>query len=217
MNRSLIVTLLMVAAPALATGQAARNAHEAVVDNRQVALDRAQLERDAVEMTEFKKLVRGLEDAHEDRMVKRYREANARVHAAMQREIEQARRKTAQAGHEVRQDRREWRGERVEADVTGDPRDYGQAIDDRHDLRDDRRDRRARADVLRDMERVAQEAASLENDLVPGRREKIARNEALAREFLSLMQEDAAATAGELSEDRRERREDRRERRTDRR
>ncbi len=217
MKRALTIALVIFGAPSLAGAQAARNAREAVVDNRQIALDKAQLQRDAVEVADFEKLVRALEDAREDRMVKRYRDANARVRAAMQREIEQSRRKVGQAGREVRQDRREWRGERMEANATGDPRDHAQAMDDRHDLRDDRRDRRSSADRLREMERIAAEAAALADDLAPGRHEKIDRNQALAGEFLSLMREDAAATTAELSEDRRERREDRRERRTDRR
>lgn len=215
MKRSLSVALLLIAP--LAFAQAPRNAHEAVVDNRQIAVDKAQLGRDANEVAEFEQLVRALADAREDRMVKRYRDTNTRVHAAMEREITQARRKVGQDGHEVRQDRREWKGERVEANVTGNPRDFAQAVDDRHDLRDDRRDRRSSADRLRDMERILAESTTLADGLAPGRREKIDRNQTLAREFLSVMQEDVAATKVELSEDHRERREDRRERRTDRR
>ena len=215
MKRSLSIGLLLIAP--LAFAQAPRNAHEAAVDNRQIAVDKAQLERDATEVGEFDQLVRALADAREDRMVKRYRDANARLQAAMEREIAQARRKVGQDGHEVGQDRREWRGEHVEANVTGNPRDYAQAVDDRHDLRDDRRDRRSSAERLQAMERIAAEATALAGDLAPGRREKIDRNQALAREFLSVMQEDLAATKVELSEDHRERREDRRERRTDRR
>jgi hypothetical protein len=217
MRRLITIGIVLLAWPAVAGTQATRNAREAVADNRQIVAGRAQLQRDSRELAEFEGFVRSLEDAREDRMAKRYRDANTLIRTAMKREIEQARKKAGQAKHEVRQDRSEYRGERMEAHAGGVGRDFVQAADDRRDLRDDRRDWRARAEVLRDMERVASQASALDDEIAPGKREALSRNDGLAHEFLSLMREDWARTQSELGEDRRERGEDRRERRDDRR
>jgi hypothetical protein len=215
MRRLIIIGIVLSMWPAVASTQTARNTREAATDNRQIVAGRAQLQRDSRELSEFEGLVRSLEDARQDRMAKRYRDANALIRVAMKREIEQARKKASQSKGEVRQSRREASGERMEANANGNARDFAQAIDDRRDLRDDRRDWRARAEVLRDMERVASQASALDDEIAPGKRDALARNDGLAHEFLSLMREDWARTQSELGEDRAERREDRRERRTD--
>jgi hypothetical protein len=215
MRRLITIGIVLSVWPVVASPQTARNKSEAATDNRQIVAGRAQLQRDSRELAEFEGFVRSLEDAREDRMAKRYNDANAHIRLAMKREIEQARKKAAQSKGEVRQSRRESKGEKMEANTTGNSRDFAQAIDDKRDLRDDRRDWRARADVLRDMERVAQQSTALDADIVPGKRDALVRNDGLAHEFLSLMREDWARTQAELGEDRRERREDRRERRTD--
>lgn len=214
MKRHLLTATLLLLAPALVNAQAARNAHEAAIDNRQIMTDKAQLDRDVAEIAAFETAL-GRLDAGGTTV--QYVDASRNIRAAMAREVEQARRKVGQATHEVNQSRREARGEQVEANVTGAPRNDAQAADDRHDKRDDRRDRRGRAELLQDMERVAAQAASLQTAIARGDPNAMRSNTALAREFLLLMKEDVAQTRNELGEDRGERREDRRERRTDRR
>jgi hypothetical protein len=207
--------LLCFATPVFATAQSGRNAREAVNDHRQIALDRAWSLRDASELTEFETLVSTLHDANEDRMVRRYREINARLQTAMDREISQTHVKRGQAANEQRKSRRELRGERMEAGQTGDPRDQLGVADDRRDLNDDRRDRRSTASRGEEMARLGTLAGSLQNDVARGDRAAMERNLKIATEFLALMRADAEANWKERAEDRRELREDRRERRTD--
>jgi hypothetical protein len=211
------LTLCFSLLPALAAAQAARNAHEAAVDNRQIAVDKVKIDRDSQELREFENLLSRLDDAREDRMVTRYQETNSAIHAAMQREMTQARRSVEQAAHEVRQSRREAAGEHQEAAMTGSPRDQWQAADDRHDLRDDRRDRNSQSTRFEEMKRLSALSAGLENDIRRGDRKAMQKNVDLARQFADVMRADLTANGRELVEDRGERREDRRERRTDRR
>jgi len=219
MPRSVTTMFVLLALPAtaLATAQPARNAAEARSDHRQIAVDRAQGGRDALELSEFEQTVATLRDAFEDRMTGRYREINARLQAAMTREVEQARVKLAQAGNETRKSRWEAHGERMEAGMTGNPRDVAQTVDDRHDVNDDRRDRRAIVVRGDEMARIGSLSGALQNEIERGDRTAMARNVELASQFLALLRADAAANTAEWSEDHRELREDRRERRTDRR
>jgi len=219
MERRFVFTLVLAvcAAPAAAGKDPVRNAREATVDNRQIALDRAEWSRDATEVAEFESWVVDLADACRDRMAGRYQGVNARVRSAMEREIVQVGAKRGQAGRESRQSRREARDARMEAGATGSGVDQLQAIDVGHDRRDDRGDVRSAADRSREMKRVGGLSAALANDIARGNRSAMEKNLELAREFLSLMREDVGATTVELREDKVERREDRRERRTDRR
>ena len=214
MRRHLLTAIVLLAVPVLAGAQAPRNAHEAAVDNRQIALDKTQLDRDIAEVAAFETLLGRLD---QNGPTVRYVEASHEVRAAMAREIEQARRKAGQDAHEVNQSRREARGEQIEASVSAAPRNVAQAVDDRHDKRDDRRDRHESVTRLQQMERLASQSSALQTALARGDVNAMRSNTTLAREFLSLMRDDVAETRVELSEDRGERREDRRERRSDRR
>jgi hypothetical protein len=114
------------------------NNREIRADRRQLAADVDWNERDAREVAEFERFLGSLRDAGRDRMTGRYREVNTRVQTAMTREIEQAQVKSAQAAHDANLSRREWRGERMDASVSGEAYDVLQARDDRRDLRDKR-------------------------------------------------------------------------------
>ncbi|HET6462648.1 MAG TPA: hypothetical protein VFH33_02515 [Candidatus Krumholzibacteria bacterium] len=212
------VLVLLLAMPALsfANSDPVRNTVERRQDHRQLAVDRTWAERDAQELREFEAMAASLKDAMQDRMAGRYREVNTRLLEAMDREIQQSGVKADQAAHEAGL-WREFRNERMEASTSGGGRDFLQAMDDRHDLRDDRRDRDNA--VLRhdDMIRIGTMAGALRNDVERGDRMAMKRNITLAEDFLKVMRRDVASTRAERAEDRVELREDRRETRTDRR
>jgi hypothetical protein len=172
---------------------------------------------DAREVGEFQRLLVDFDTAREAGAVDTYLRINTSIRAAMRREIEQARAGTRQASREVGQSRREHRGERQEANVTGSARDYHQLRDDRRDLRDDRRDRDAAKSRADRMDAILSRSDALQPAVRDGNLDAIAENRRLMGEFLEVMHSELAATRTELGEDRRERREDRRERRTDRR
>lgn len=207
------VLVLLLAMPAASfANDPARNTAERRQDHRQLAVDRGWLERDARELSEFEHMTAALEDANRDRMAARYRDVNASLQQAMDREIDQAAVKSAQAAHEARLSRREARNERMEASTTGTGRDALQALDDGHDRKDD-------AAITRHNElvRIGTLSGALQNAIERGDRGAMKRNVVLTEQFLSVMRRDLAATQNERSEDRAELREDRRETRTDRR
>jgi hypothetical protein len=214
---TVLVLLLALPAPAFANTDPTRNYREARADHRELAVDRAWNERDTREVAEFERLAVALRDAGRDRMTRRYREVNARLQEAMAREIGQAQVKSAQAAHEARLSNREWRAERMEASFSGESYDMLQSHDDRHDVRDDARDRDNSLARYEEMARIGTMSTALQNPIDRGDRAAMKRNVALAENFLTLMRRDLAASRAEASEDRGELREDRRERRTDRR
>jgi hypothetical protein len=211
------VLLLAIPPAAFANAQPTRDVREARSDHHRLALDAEWNERDAREVADFERLTMALRDAGRDRMTGRYREVNARVQAAMTREIEQAQVRSAQAEHEARQSQREARGERMEASASGETHDLLQASDDRRDARDDARDRDHALARYREMARIGTMSTALQNEIDGGSRAAMRRNVELAEGFLALMRRDLAAARTESLEDRTELREDRRERRTDRR
>jgi hypothetical protein len=151
-----------------------------------------------------------LRDAMQDRMAARYRDVNEDVLRAMDREIEQAAVKADQAAHETRLSRREARRSTMQASA-GDV-STAQAVDDRHDLRDDRRDRDTAFVRHDEMARIGTMAGALQNEIYRGDRTAMKKNLALAEQFLDVMKRDLAADGRERTEDRGELREDRRER-----
>jgi hypothetical protein len=212
------VLVLLLAMPAASfANDAARNTVERRQDHRQLAVDRGWLERDTRELTEFEHMTAALEDANRDRMAARYRDVNTTLQQAMDREIDEAAVKSAQAAHEARLSRREARNERMEASMTGSGRDALQAIDDGRDRRDDALDRDSAITRHNELVRIGTLSGALQNDIERGDKSAMKRNVALTEQFLSVMRRDLAATQGERSEDRAELREDRRETRTDRR
>jgi len=214
---TVLVLLLAMPASSFANSDPVRNTVERRQDHRQLTLDRAWAERDARELSEFESMTASLRDALQDRMAARYRDVNENMLRAMDREIQQAAVKSDQAAHEARLSRREFRGERMEASVSGDGRDMLQTIDDRHDRRDDARDRDTALVRHDEMARLGTMAGALQNGIDRGDRTAMKKNLALAEQFLDVMRRDLAATASERTEDRAELREDRRETRTDRR
>jgi len=219
MPRLETVLVLLLAMPAIsfANSDPVRNTAERRQDHRQITVDRTQLDRDTQELRAFEQMTAALKDACEDRMASRYRDVNAGVQNAIDREVEQAAVKSAQSAREVRGARREVRGERMEATSTGSGRDALQAFDDGHDRRDDARDRNTAVGRHDEMARIATMSGALQNEIDRGDRRAMQRNVELVEQFLELMRRDLAATQGERSEDRAELREDRRETRTDRR
>lgn len=214
---TVLVLLLAMPAATFATAQPVRNTMDRNADHRQLAVDRDWSERDAREVQEFEQMTTALKDACHDRMSARYREVSANLQKAMDREIEQAGVRSAQAAHEAALSRREFRNERMEAGASGSTRESLQAIDDGHDLRDDARDQDTAMTRHEAMIRIGTLSGALQNDIGRGNRAAMKRNAALADEFLSVMRRDLAATRHETVEDRAELREDRRETRTDRR
>jgi hypothetical protein len=214
---TVLVLLLAMPVSTFANPNPAHNTVERRQDHRQIALDSAWAQRDGREVTEFESMTAALRNALQDRMAARYRSVNEDMLRAMDREIEQAAVKAAQAAHETRLSRREARSEHMEAAASGSGRDAVQALDDRHDLRDDRRDRDTAVARHDEMARIGTMAGALQNDIDRGDRTAMRKNLALAEQFLDVMRRDLAATGRERTEDRPELREDRREARSDRR
>jgi hypothetical protein len=232
------VSLTASLAPRGAFAQPAQNAKEAVQDRAEMARDRAQLADDVADVRRLERLLLGLDEAR----AKGDRQAETvhrnRIRAFLNREIAETRHEVAQdrrevkkSAQELRSERREVRRdrhERREARATGSPaeradaardlrRDRRDLRDDRRDLRDDARDAAAAEARLAKEKELLLQLRALQPDVRKNVAGAEARERALLEEFLALVKQDARATAGELSEDRRELREDRRERRDDRR
>ena len=184
------MVMCLSATSAFATAPPARNAAEPVSNRGQIATERSWKERDARELAEFRQMVAGLCDAHEDRMTARYREINTRMLAAMSREIEQSRLKNAQAAGEENEARRGTAAERMEAGQTGGTGDYLQAIDDRND-------HRTATNRCDEMQRIGTLSASLKSSIERGDRPAMTKNIELAGGFLALMRADLRATRAE--------------------
>ena len=202
---TVLVVLLAMPAVTFANTDTVRNHQEARVDQRPLAIDQDWNERDARELAEFEKLAIALRDAGQDRMMGRYREVNARVQAAITREIEQAQVKSAQAAQEARLSGRELRDERMEASVSGEMPDMFETRDDVVDLRDDMRDRDNTLARYEEMARIGTMSTALQNSIERGNRRAIKRNLELTDMFLALMRRDMVASRAETTEDRAER------------
>lgn len=207
---TVLVVLLAMPAATFAKSEPIRNHQEVRQDRRQLAVDRDWNERDARELAEFERLAGALKDARQDRMTGRYREINARVQTAMAREIEQAQVKSAQAAQDARLSRRELNNGRMEASLSGDYADMIEPRDDRHDLRDDARDRDHTLARYEEMARIGTMSTALQNPIERGDRAAMKRNIQFTEDFLALMRRDLDATRAEALEDHGELREDRR-------
>jgi hypothetical protein len=208
-----IVTLI----PVLVLAQTSRNTKEAVNNQHQIALDKQQVVRDQREVEEFGRLLREMDTLREARATETFTRINTKIRTAMDRELEQARARVAQAGRQMNQSRRERRGERQEAATTGLARDYHQLNDDRRDQRDDRSDLHGAAARADRMDAILSSSDALQVAVRNRNADAIAENRRLMGEFLEVLRADLAASSSELSEDRKESGEDRRERRTGRR
>lgn len=208
----------------------AQNVKEAVQNTKQLAQGKQMLERDVKELASMKTKLGMFNTAFDGQDATKVNGLKADILTDMAREVNQsgqkaqmARREISQSSAEIRSDRREIRNNREDSkrgrfDRKDDKRDMAR---DQANKRDDRRDRR---DDVRDFEqqisRAERQAAILEalkayefnfSDANNANAKKL-----LVGEFVTLMEQDVAATKRELSEDSREAREDRRERRDDR-
>jgi len=209
--------LLTLAAALPLRAQSARNTAEAIADERQIQAERAALERDREEAERFAALIKSLESARRERDLERYLQINTALRGMMAREADQAGRKAARAQAEVGQSRREARAEVMEAHASGLAHDGLRALDDRRDLRDDRRDRAAISARSSEMGALISRAEALLPRVEDADLEAFSDNGVVMRRFLDIVRADLAATQLELGEDLGERREDRRERGSDRR
>jgi len=216
MKRTRILTIALTAAILTPSLVSAQNTREWVQDNAQIISGKATFDRDQKEVISFAALLAKLDMSVKTSNVTKYEQVHSDLRAAMQREHEQARKKTNQAGREVRQSRREARDERQEAASTGHAVDQLQLADDRRDLRDDKRDRRHAVARTGRMSKIIEESDAIRVGVSAGDEAAYIKDRRLLGEFLKLMRADLRSSSVELVEDRRERREDRRERRTDR-
>jgi hypothetical protein len=202
---TVLVLLLAMPAATFANSDTVRNTAERQQDHRQLAIDRTWAVRDANELREFEAITASLKDALQDRMSSRYRDTNETLLRAMDREIEQASVKAAQAAHAARVSRRQARNENMEATAGGNSVLF--QVWDANNVRDT-------AVVRRDeMARIGTMAGALQNEIGRGDRSAMKRNLALAEQFVAVMRRDLAATGRETTEDRAELREDRKDRR----
>jgi hypothetical protein len=215
------VTLLSSAAWAQPLTGVRQDRRELAQDRREIAQDKRQINDDARDARRFTLLLRELDGLRAAGNLPGVSAVEQRVLAALDDELREANRETAQksaeatrSAGEVRRDRRE-----VAGDVArGRP---GRAADDVRDLN---RDRRNLADDRRDLAiEVAQgqrvQAIRTEYAALAGRMEpaSLDRKRALLAEVVGLQRAEVRNGVQELREDRRERREDRRELREDRR
>jgi len=190
---------LLTALPPSARG--ARDAAEAIVDQRRIETDRAALERDHEEAERFAALIKTLESARRERDLDRYLQVNTSLRGMMAREIDQARRRASTARAETGQSRREARAEVMEANATLLPGAGFQAPDDR-------RDQAASVSRAAEMTALVSRAEALLPRVEDADAEAFVDNGIVMKRFLAIVRADLAATQRELGEDLGERRND---------
>jgi hypothetical protein len=212
---------------------AQRNLVERADDRNDIAVDRAQKERDQKEIVAFRADLTAIEAAWKAGDANKVNALKNQLVAAMKREIEQSENKLAQDRKEVRENNAEIRSDNCE--IRRDNRDSRVGVDARDDARDKARDKADRRDDIRDKGddvndkneqagRLARQKNIFETlkayhfaNLGEFSKGEAATKRMLVNEFLETMQRDLAETYEEISEDKRELREDRRETRDDRR
>lgn len=212
--------------------QRMRNATEASQNQKAMAANEAQLERDVQELKAYKVTLAEFEVAFADKNRTKIVALKSDLSNMMKREIEQSEKKIAQDQQELAQSRSELASSNRETRRSR--RDLRTPDNDRKDARDLRDDRRDKRDDQRD---AADDKSDLEQQIARTQRqkqiystlqaftfsfdaslrEKVVANKALFQEFADTMARDIAATQAEIAEDKREAAEDRRERREDRR
>lgn len=232
MKKTTIILSLILPVYTASMAQPARNRAERTGDREQVAVGKAQLERDSQELETFKSKLLEFESAWE-------KGDNARISILkndlindMKREISQGEakkrqdvREVAGSKSEVRSERREVRTDRRRVAAPGHrpgeraelAADRIDRADDRKDLSDDRRDYANQAVLLARQKEILSKLENFTFSREAGMAEKAVGNKALIKEFAATMEADIAFTRKELLEDRGEIREDRRETRDDRR
>jgi len=229
-------TNLILALAALLLGgtvNAQRNVIERSDDRKDLAVDKAQRERDEKEIAAFNSHLTAIEVAWKGGDANNVNALKNQLVAAMKREIEQSENKAKQDNREIRESNSEIRSDNRE--IRGDRKDSRHGNDRADDARDKARDKVDRRDDVRD-----------KNDDVRDRNEQVARlarqkniyetlkaynfanlgdasaseagtKKALMNEFLQTMEKDLAETREEVGEDKKELHEDRKETRDDRR
>jgi len=212
---------------------AQRNLVERADDRKDIAVDKAQRERDEKEIAAFRADLALIENAWRAGDANKVNALKNQLVAAMKREIEQSENKLRQDNKEIREDNaeirsdnREIRRDRVDSrrgnDVADDARDKARdkanRRDDVADKMDDKNDRNEQAGRLARQKNIyetlkAYHFANLGEFSVG----EAATKRMLANEFLETMERDLAETREEVREDKGELREDRRETRDDRR
>jgi hypothetical protein len=212
--------------------QPVRNTLERADDHHDLAVDKAQRERDEKELAAFKADLVQIEAAWKTGDVNKVNATKHQLVAAMKREIEQSENKLKQDNREVREDNSEIRSDNQEIhrdrvdsrrghdhadDARDKARDKANRRDDIRDKGDDKSDRNEQAVRLSRQKNIYEtlKAYTFANlgDASVG---EAATKKALMIEFLQTMERDLAETREEVGEDKRELREDRREGRDDR-
>lgn len=228
----LISSFLVLLTAQLSWGQVRRNTAEASQNQKAMAANQAQLERDQNELMVFKAKLAQFETAIANNAIPKVAALRTDLLSDMQREIEQSENKIAQDKRELGQSKSEVAASSRETGRSRvDRRTPDGDIGDGRDLRDDRRDKKDdqrdamddRNDLERQIGRTRRQKeiyAGLKAFTFspePSAREKVMAHIALLREFSATMEKDIAATQAEIKEDKRESVEDSRERREDRR
>lgn len=228
--RTITMIALLLAIAAGTKGQVRRDRAEKASDKNEILTGKEQLERDRVELREFRLLVDAYHQALSARQLKKIRESEKALVKAMKRELLQNRRKTGQDSREAKRggaerasSARDIRQSRRDLAAPGhDPGDVRDLRDDRRDRRDDRRDQRDDVQDLKSRSYRLKQQQDLHDQFVKatvgakGEEQQQDIRKILAS-FTGTMEADIAATKAEIGEDRRELREDRRETREDRR
>lgn len=231
MKNKLFLLLMLCLTSNLVLAQLRRNATEASQNQKAIAANEAQLERDLNELAAFKVKLKEFEVAFSNKNAVKAAAVKTELVKAMEREINQSEKKIAQDKQELNQSQsevaasnRELRRSKIDrATIDNDAKDGYDVRDDRRDKRDDQRDAK---DDKKDLEkqvirtkRQKEIYATLKAftfSFKPSLKEKLVANKALLHEFETTMEKDIAATKAEIAEDKREAKEDRKERREDR-
>lgn len=232
MKNILFTFLILVLTGNFVVAQIARNANEASQNQKAMAANEAQLDRDLNELSIFKNKLAQFETAFTNKDVAKVATLKTDLLTDMQREISQSEKKIAQDKQEVAQSKSETassnrevkRSRRDQATPDGDIGDGRDKRDDKRDRRDDVRDTKDdQRDMQQQIERTNRQKEIYKTLLAytfsfePSMQEKAIANKASFQEFATTLKSDIAATKAEMKEDKIEAVEDGRERREDKR
>lgn len=230
MKNTILFLLAFCLTSTLLTAQVRRNVVEASQNQKAIAANEAQLERDIDELAAFHVKLKAFEKALLNKNAPGVTAIKTELITAMEREIKQSEKKIAQDKQEIAQSEselaasnRELRRSRVDRrTIDNDAKDGIDVRDDRRDKRDDKRDLK---DDKNDLEQqlirtkrqkeIYRTLAAFTFSSEPSLQEKVVAHKALLQEFAATMEKDIAATKAEIAEDKREAAEDRRERKED--
>lgn len=232
MKHTIITLFFLFLGSQVVMAQVRRNTVEANQNQKALAANQAQLERDLAELDVFRTKLAQFEKAFSNKNISRVASLKASLLKDMQREVEQSQRKITQDQQEVAQSQSEVAGSNKELrrsrrDLRTPDGDMGDGRDLRDDRRDSKKDKKNLQDDKADLDKqiartnrqkqiyaiIQAFSFSFDSSL----REKMIANKALLDEFALTMEMDIAATRAEITEDKREALEDGRERIEDRR